>query len=231
VFEYRQAQGETATVALRDRLKKASKQPTVPCTFVTQLDDKKGPAEAIDKYGRFVADILIGNSNLNHWLLEQGIAVVSLYNSLEDDELRAYLDAWSIGSKKGIARHYSKTVLPFDPTLIYRKKGAKVVSEGNNRFIMPKLYRRQTTWFAYNKLGKFPADLQAFLQTKDDTDRIYEITDFLDNGLAAVQHPFSLCVKDGKMTRKPEKIVFKEAPSALYSMQSGQAKKLTSWLL
>jgi len=114
--------------------------------------------------------------------------------------------------------------------LIFRKKGAKVVSEGNKRFILPKLYRRQTTWFAYHKLNKFQGDLQAFLQTKDDSDRFFEIDDFLDNGLAAVQHPFSLCVKDAKqMTRKPDEIVFKEAASALYATQGGQVKKITSW--
>jgi len=231
-FEYRQNQAETATVHLGDKLKKTSNKQTIPCTFVTQLDHQKGPADAIDKYGRFVGDIFVGNTNLNHWLLEQGLAIVSLYNSLQDTEVSAYLKAWSTGKQKGIAQRYAGTVLQFDPNIVYRdpKKGARPVNEGSKRFILPKLYRRQCTWFAYNKLGKFPQDLQAFLHTKDNVDRFYEIKDFLDNGNAALQKPFSECVKNSKqMTRKPEAVIFKEATSSLYAKQGNQVKRLTSW--
>src|SRR5262245_50758880 len=54
VFEYRQAQAETATARLGKHLAAKSSKPAIPCTFVTGLDDQKGPADAVDKYGRFV---------------------------------------------------------------------------------------------------------------------------------------------------------------------------------
>ena len=106
----------------------------------------------------------------------------------------------------------------------------EAVSEGNAKFILPKLYRRQTTWFAYHKLGKFPKDLEAFLHTKDDSDRVLDVTDFLENGGSAIQRPFSTCLEDGKRLKpKPDQIVFIEGASGLYARQGNQVKKLTSW--
>src|SRR5262245_11948038 len=232
VFEYRQPQAETATAQLGNQLRKMSTKQTIPCSFVTQLDDQLGPADAIDKYGRFVGDIFIGKKNINHLILEQGLAVVSMYNSLQHDEIRAYVKAWSTGKQNEIARYYSRAVLGFDPASVYRdpRKGAQPVSEGATRYILPKLYRRQTTWFAYHKLGKFPKDLLAFLHTKDNSDRFYLTSDFVNNGNAAVQKPLSESVPDGKhMTRKPEAMIFVEHPSALFSKRGNQSKEITSW--
>jgi endonuclease YncB( thermonuclease family) len=232
VFDYRQAQAETATNRLREHLEAKSNKPAIPCTFVTSLDDQMGPADAIDKYGRFVGDIFVGQENVSHWILQQGLALVSLYNSLQKDELDAYVKAWTAGKHKGIARHHSRALIGFDPDSQFRKpkQGVEAVSEGNAKFILPKLYRRQTTWFAYHKLGKFPKDLEAFLHTKDDSDRVLDVTDFLENGGSAIQRPFSTCLEDGKRLKpKPEQMVFIEGAGGLYARQGNQVKKLTSW--
>lgn len=232
VFDYRQAQAETATARLAAQLKKLSNKPAIPCTFVTLVDDQAGPADAVDKYGRFVGDIFVGTKNINHLILEQGLAVAAMYNSLQNNEIRDYLTAAAAGKNKGVARRYSKAVLGFDPTSVFRdpKKGAQAVNEGNARYILPKLYRRQTTWFAYHKLGKFPKDFEAFLHTKDGSDRLYELNDFLDNGNAAIQKPFSQSVPGGaQVVPKPGDMIFVEAPGALFSKQGSQVKKITSW--
>lgn len=231
VFEYRQAQGETATDRLRKHLAAKSNKPAVPCTFVTNLDDQLGPADAVDKYGRFVGDIFVGQENVNHWILENGLAIVSLYNSLQNDELNDYVMAWTAGKHKGIARRYSRTLLVFAPNTRFRRPGAGVtaVSEGNAKFILPKLYRRQTTWFAYHTLGKFPKDLEAFLHTKDDSDRVLDVADFLENSGSAIQQPFSSRLVNGKLKPTPDEMVFIEAAAGLYAKKGNQVKKLTAW--
>jgi endonuclease YncB( thermonuclease family) len=231
VFEYRQAQAETATARLGKHIAAKSSKVAVPCTFVTNLDDQLGPADAIDKYGRFVGDIFVGQENVNHWILENGLAIVSLYNSLQNDELNDYVKAWTAGKRKGIARRYSRTLLVFDPNTRFRKPGAGVaaVSEGNAKFILPKLYRRQTTWFAYHTLGKFQKDLEAFLHTKDDSDRVLDVADFLENGGSAIQQPFSSRLENGKLKPTPEEMVFIEGAGGLYAKKGNQVKKLTKW--
>lgn len=175
IKKFRQAQAESAVVRLADFLKSIGASP-LPGRFVSMIDDAQGPADAIDKYGRFVGNVFVrpgGNYpiDVNLWILEQGLALVALYNSMRREEIEACLSAWARGAniQSGVNRFVTKTVGTFDPNLIYRKKGSVVEDEKAARFIHPKLYRRQCTWWAYKKAKRFNSGFDTFLGlSKDD---------------------------------------------------------------
>lgn len=225
--DYRQHQAETATVRLGGFL--ASKgSGRLACRFYSELDHDEGPAAAIDSYGRFVGNILVGRVDVNLWLLERGLAMIALYNSMSRGEINACLSAWNNGKGTGIARYHTRQITKFDPALVVRAKGSQIVDEGAGKFILPKLFRRQCTWYAYRKAGLLRDDYQKFLQRSDERDRYFELRDILAGGLnSARSRPFSTCVERGrKLLRRPEQIVFQEDASTLYD---ARGRPITSW--
>lgn len=229
VKKYRQHQAETATVRLGTYLRTLGTSP-LPCQFFTEVDDDEGPADAIDKYGRFVGNVLINAVDVNLEILRQGLAVVALYNSMQRSEIEACLRAWNTGANAagGIVRYITKTIGTFDAQLTYRKPaGAVIVSEKVQKFIHPKLYRRQCTWWAYKKFGTFRSGFDTFL-TLSKNDVFFELSSVLDDGrFAAVPIPLDKMVKGGKtIMYGPDQVVFKEAPSRLYAIDG---KVIDQW--
>ena len=123
IQDYRQHQAETAVVKLANYLQTFGNS-SVDCTFTSELKASEGPGAAIDKYGRFVGDIILPDgTNLNLWLLEQGLAVVALYDSMLPNEIDESVDAWQRGRVKrsGIARFYTERFTAFDNKLVFAK--------------------------------------------------------------------------------------------------------------
>ncbi|MEK7403476.1 MAG: thermonuclease family protein, partial [Acidobacteriota bacterium] len=229
VKKYRQHQAETATFRLAEFVGKLGNSP-LHCQFVTEVRDGEGPADAIDKYGRFVGNVLVGNDDINLAILRRGWAVVALYNSMTRSEIEDCLAAWKVGraAPGGIARYLTKTIGAFNPKLTYRGgAGAKFKLEGTRKFIHPKLYRRQCTWWAYRTNGTFKPGFDTFL-TLSKHDVFYELAEFLDDApYTAVQIPIEKMVEGGKkVVYRPEQVVFKDAPSTLYG---ADGKKLERW--
>lgn len=232
VKKFRQAQAETAVVRLAAFLASVGPSP-LPCRFVSMIDDAQGPGDAIDKYGRFVGNVFVrpGTNNaldVNLWILEQGLALVALYNSMRREEIDACVQAWAIGGNAhdGVCRFVTKTIPTFDANLVYRKKGSEIVDEGKAKFIHPKLYRRQCTWWAYKKAKRFTSGFDTFLGLSKD-DVFFETADFLNSGpLSAVQIPLDDLVAGGKVVYSADEIVFKEGSSTLYD---AQGNRIDSW--
>jgi endonuclease YncB( thermonuclease family) len=89
---YRQHWGEAPSVHLAAFLKDKAKGGSSIEVQVTTRVSK--PNDVFDKYGRFVGDLLLSDgTNLNYWMLENGWAFPALYNSLQDDELQAFIAA------------------------------------------------------------------------------------------------------------------------------------------
>jgi endonuclease YncB( thermonuclease family) len=232
--DYRQRQAETGTNALRKFLKgMADKNGIVPCVFDTNLDAGKGPGEAVDKYGRFVGDILIGQGkkqiNLNLWLLEQGWAIVALYDSMLEDEIAASLKAWRKGKGQGSQPFYRAKFEPFE-RLEFRAPGAKVEDEGKKKFIHPKYFRRYVTWFAHSTAKNITDTYPDFLESK--AEEVYELDEFvaaLKAGKDKPQNTYPLYDRafDGDAVGwKPEQFIFLEAPSTVYTTKNGKEVKL-----
>src|SRR5262249_27056289 len=96
--------GETATVKLHDFATQAGKG-TIMCDVVTSVDH---PNDVFDTFGRFVGDILITVNgkkvDLNHWMVQNGWAFPTYYNSMSKDEINTIqkLSEDARKAKKGI---------------------------------------------------------------------------------------------------------------------------------
>jgi endonuclease YncB( thermonuclease family) len=234
---YRQRQAETATVALRKLLlSHADASKRIACTFETNLDSRKGPAEALDKYGRFVGDIFMGAGskriNLNLWLLQQGWVVIALYDSMLLHEIEESLAAAKQASKSGIRPMYRSKFEPFEP-LEFRGVGASIEDEGKSKYIHPKYYRRYVTWLAHLNAGNIKGSFADFLvQRAEEVFKLDEFVAALRAGKDKPAQTYPLYDKraDGDgVSWPPEWYIFMEAPSTVYTSIKGVETKLSAW--
>jgi endonuclease YncB( thermonuclease family) len=233
--KYRQRQAETAVAKMRTHLlRMARNNQRLECRFVTELDDAKGPGDAIDKYGRFVGDLLVGarGENLNLWLLEQGWAIVALYESMQAAEIDQTLAAWRAGAGKGIRRRYRAEFEPFE-FVVFRAPGAALQNQRDDGpFIHPKYFRRYVTWWAFKGASKMDGSFTDYLVSR--AERVYRLAEFrawLDAPSGSPKPPTYALYDprtDGPgVSWGPEEFIFKEAPAPLYADIGGHATALT----
>ncbi len=231
IKDYRQQQAETAVVRLASFLETFGSNP-LPCKFVSELKPSEGPGAAIDKYGRFVGDIILPNGiNLNLWLLEQGLAVVALYDSMLPYEIDESIASWQAGrkSREGIARLYSDRFNKFDPTLEFRAVGSAIRDEGDRKFLHPKFYRRQTTWWAFTQVDAFEGDFTDWLTQK--AEKCWYLPEFRELGSKATKYPLYEREFDGDgIGWEPEDFIFAESASSIQRLSAGgKLVKVTDW--
>jgi endonuclease YncB( thermonuclease family) len=230
--KYRQHLGESATVKLHDFLSDTLKKNMVSCEVVTFVDH---PNDVFDTYGRMVGDVLVNTTstqvNINHWLVQNGWALPTFYNSMLEIEIQtiaSFADA-ARKAKKGIWKHLSKDVALPDTSLTYRPPGThpKPKSDIGNA-VMPKLFRRQIRYFvsALNQL--FSGSVGDFLLKQKDP--WVKTVDFLHNpGVKSSSKTGNLGIlldKKGQFTVGPGDIVFFEKPSTLVD---ANGKPITTW--
>jgi len=219
---YRQFLGATATKALHDFLA-ATGKPTLDCRVFTQIDH---PDEAFDTYGRLVGDIEVpigGKTvDLNLWLVENGWAFPTFYSSMTNDEIKSILALAKTARQKksGVWKYLSKTIGPFNFNLLEPKKNElSVLATDKGPVILPKLYRRYTSWSARNKAKVTGQSFQIFLAAGSNgkPDACFETADFLANGVHSAAHrTFDEFIVSGKTIKfQPDGLVFSEAPSKL----------------
>jgi len=213
--DFRQHLGETATVELQHFLSTTGPSPT-RCVVRTAVDR---PDDVFDTYGRLVGDIFVtingAEQDVNHWLAASGWAFPTFYSSMTDHEIQDVmtLAQQARTGKKGVWKSASSDLTQFDKTLVYRKHGALDPQLDSGATIMPKLFRRQST-FAVAKAAKvvtgtFPKYLQIH------PDACYETSDFLSQGLAAAAHRRldEFVSAQSLFTVGPGDLVFQEASS------------------
>jgi endonuclease YncB( thermonuclease family) len=228
IKDFRQRQAETAVLRLAKFLESRGGS-EIACTFTTQLDPAEGPGAAIDAYGRFVGDIMLSTTNLNLWLLEQGLAVVALYNSMQNFEIVESLDAWHKGqrAREGIVRFYRSTFGQFE-ALEFRKAGSRISNEAGGRFIHPKFFRRQCTWWAYREAKKYGGSFANFLQHQ--AEKCFHMDDFLVKRNAAPKQLLFDKKTDGNgIAWPPETFIFIESPSKIERVTASGRVKIVSW--
>ncbi len=232
IKDYRQHQAETAVMKLAQFLQSFGSS-SLECTFTSELRASEGPGAAIDKYGRFVGDIILPDgTHLNLWLLQEGLAVVALYDSMLPFEIDESVQAWQRGRVKrsGIARFYTERFIAFDNDLVYRAASSAIVSEASRKFIHPKFYRRQTTWWAFKEAGVFAGDFGDWLTEKDET--CWYLPEFREDGRRARKQPLYERETDGNgISWEPEDFIFAESASSLYRADaSGRPVKVDTWV-
>ena len=237
--EYRQAFSETATVKLgnwlstADTLKTVGSKKTIDCKFISK--NIKIPSDAVDTYGRFVGDVNIKVDgkwqNVNHWVLENGWAFVSLYNSMLIPEMKKYIKAAETGRKKIQRDIYTQFLPQKIPTLInfdmqFRPPKTKpVVEKENGKVLNPKLFRRLTAYSIFKKAGiNVGNTFLDYMNTKEDKG-LYLRKDFF---IAANHEPdkqeslkvqfhktIASFINNNFFSLRPEEMVFIEDDSEL----------------
>jgi len=239
-LDYRQHQGENATVALAKALNDLvgpGGSRKLRCRFFSWVDK---PSDVCDSNGRFIGDVRIleagGAFVIGQWLLEKGWAIPSIYTSMTLPELDAALASYNSGKAgKGLKTSLSSKLGAFDPGLIIRDGGKK----DSGKFIHPKLYRRQAR--LYDQLGRNRQfSVQEYLdylkgtQTKGgNQDIVFPLKPwraYLASKTKTAKPKgmgiSTLITSAGAIKLDPRAYVFEEAASTL---KDSKGKKITTW--
>lgn len=229
---FRQFYGETCTVKLADRCKQIGPQ-VLPCQFVTAVDH---PQEVVDKYGRFVGDILFNAGtaqewNLNDWLVEHGWAYPAFYDSMSVAEIQRIftLSKTAEKAKSGIWADTTSQIGPLDWTKVF-EHGPFDAAHDRGPVCFPKMFRRLCDFSVRQRNGSVNGTLKAYLAAQKHPDMCYQLADFVKSNA----HPpkgtgkklASFVSAQNKYLAKPADLVFHEAPSTIVDQQN---KPIKGW--
>jgi endonuclease YncB( thermonuclease family) len=189
------------------------------------------PNDVFDIYGRFIGDIIIvkDNKNVNHWLVEEGWAFPTFYNSMSKQEI-SILNSKSKSAQnnsKGIWNRYSDKLVPFEYELqTARGRNAERIEAAtdNGNLNLPKLFRRQVD---YNEGGN--ADGKSFVDYLiERNDEFYLTKDFLERRTNAELHKFSETIdENGNIKFEPDEFVFVE--NTLEVLKDSNGNRIEQW--
>ncbi len=227
----RQHFGESATIGLATFLKTFGVG-ALHCRVVTRVNK---PNDVFDKYGRFVGDIIVTKGgkdvNVNHWLVEQGWAFPSFYNSMMVQEINDLIAVAKTAQTKKrniwTAHGYTADIGTLDRTLKTRPVGSKPAAD-TGAVIIPKFFRRQYTWAVEDPTKK---NLKAFLLKPGNKDVFVQTAAYLKFINQKGPKPPSIKLGnaiDGanKIIPAPADFVVHEAPSTLVK---GNNVPVTGW--
>ncbi|MBI5281346.1 MAG: thermonuclease family protein [Candidatus Solibacter usitatus] len=228
--KYRQNWGQSAAKALHDALAKAGAGP-LDCEFFTYVD---APNDVCDRYGRMVGDVAVkmpgGKTlNINTWVLANGWALPSFYDSMSKAEIKRLMNVANKAEAagKGLWSGFSQKLGAFNFKLLYAK-GKDVpgfaIGDDSGMFLMPKIFRRQCTWACYRKAGITSDTFLAYMKKK--AEKFHHTPDFLANGDGAAWVSLGDYVKKGEFTLHGDEIVNKESPSTLLDDAGAE---ITAW--
>jgi endonuclease YncB( thermonuclease family) len=233
--EVRQNWGKRATFELRKFLKSRAAGTKIDCFVETLV---KSPNDVFDMYGRFVGDIIVGtdqDANINRWLVKNGWAFPTHYNSMQLGEIDAINKRWAKvkgGFLKSIVNRASDDMYG----LAAGKAGDSPADakKDKGKVVLPKLFRRLV---AYKENPKGAATLEAFLSLPSKKhDLVIALAEFKKLTPAQRAHPTkkagvpliklqTLVTSGNRLDRKPESLVFVEQPAVL----KNSTGKVTSW--
>ncbi len=212
---FRQKFGETAAVALGKYLAKAGHSP-LRCLVRTSVDE---PNEVFDTFGRLVGDIFVTvggkEQNVNHWLCQQGWAFPTFYSSMAKPEITELtaLTAAARKAKRGIWKKVTSDLNAFDKTLVLRKSGPPDPAGDVGPVILPKLFRRRSTFGVAREAKIVSGSFKNYLQREPDP--CFETLQFLSQGAtaAALRHLDEFVSPAARFTVGPADLVFQENTS------------------
>jgi endonuclease YncB( thermonuclease family) len=228
--EYRQYLGEAAVLALAAEMQSLGTSP-LTCTAETQVDN---PDDVFDTYGRFIGDIFVKRGsrriNINNWLLREGWAFPAFYNSMTAYEIGEKIMYAAAGRKQKarLWNSFSKKLETFRPKVQYRRKGAAPDAAADiGPAMFPKIFRRQTTWWARHKAGLVTGGFSSYLKGKATaSDRFLITSEFLANPTSARQYRWDHILSGQAINVEPEDLVFVEDTSKLLGPDN---KPIVSW--
>ena len=229
--ERRQCFAESATYALSRFLKQFSNQKgTIDAYFESQVEN---PSDVVDTYGRFIGDIFVGKQkDINLWLVRNGWGFPTFYTSMTIEEIQKFLDAWQKGKKvKGrLGKNIGKDAKNFNWKLLYRKPPISSFHLGDDKgkVLMPKLFRRQTSWLVSKKAGIIPNNISFKDYLDNSSDELFLLDDILDSDIhsSTIFTLDDFISRENKVLINPEKLIFREKPGTLVN---SKGRKITKW--
>ncbi|MBI1918179.1 MAG: hypothetical protein HYS12_26100 [Planctomycetes bacterium] len=102
------------------------------------------------------------------------------------------------------------------------------VDRKKNLASVDKLFRRLCTFSVYRKVGIVSGNLHNYLKAANPRDDCFLTADFLGQGAAAAPVHFldEFVAADGKISKQPHELVFREQPSTLIGPDG---KKIKDW--
>jgi endonuclease YncB( thermonuclease family) len=230
--ERRQCFAESSTFALAKHLEQyVDEDGFVPAIFESNVEK---PFEVVDTYGRFIGNIVVGEKkDINVWLVQNGWGVPAFYTSMTINEMDVFTKAWMKGKLKAgrVGKAISGDANNFDWDLIYRKPSNEIdfkLGHDKGEVLMPKLFRRQTTWMVSKKAGVISSKVkfQSFL--KKSPDQLILVSDLLSEGIhaATVYNLHDFVDENNIILKHPEEFVFREKPGTLVNPNGA---KITKW--
>jgi endonuclease YncB( thermonuclease family) len=224
--EYRQHWGQSAAQALGTYLRTFGAGP-LRCTVETRVD---APDEVFDMYGRMIGDLYVERRgkkiDLNHWLVEQGLATPTFYNSMDLDEIDAIIALAKKGARRGLRPEFKQAIVPFDVSLIYKTPSAK----DTGSVMLPKIFRRQAKFEVNKRARMATGTLLDYLKglAKNHSDKgLHLLGEFRSQGATAAP-VYMLCdrLNARGLMDDPTQLVFREDPSTI---RTAKGKDITSW--
>lgn len=222
--ELRQHYAESATSALAGHLRRLFGRDRLECRLETLVAE---PNDVFDMYARFIGDVIVAQDgedlNLNQWLVAQGWAVPSFYNSMTNEEIRGLtkLAEQARKAQAGVWRRggYTSVLKDLDRSLTYRKPTGGPEPDGGP-LILPKLFRRQYMWRDEQDRGTTRAEtLRDYLlePSPSKRDKFVDAEKFLAKRENAPVRDLGEAIRsDNRLGLRPERIVFLEADANLY---------------
>ena len=212
---FRQDFGETATLALHQFLSQAGSSP-IKCVVRTTVDE---PGEVFDTFGRFIGDIfvVIGgvDRNANQCLCENGWAFPTFYSSMTKQEIDDFttLSEKARKAKAGIWKKATSDLKVFDRQLLFRNHGTPNPANDVGPVILPKLFRRRSTFGIAQAAKMTTGQFKAYLHAEPD--KCFEASDFLSQCPTAetLRELDEFVTTASKFTVGPKDLVFQESSS------------------
>jgi endonuclease YncB( thermonuclease family) len=230
---FRQFQGETSTVALAKQLGKGGKK-IIPCQFITAVNH---PQEVVDKFGRFVGEIVFNRGasnewNICDWLAEQGWAFPAFYNSMSIAEIQRLQTKARTAEQgtRGIWRFYTNNIGTVDFNMVFRRNGPVNAAQDRGPETFPKIFRRLCDYTMKKKNGTVTGTFANYLGALKPPDFCFRTPDFLNAGghpAKSLQKKLAQFVGAGnKYLARPGDLVFEEAASTIVDRQN---HKILAW--
>ncbi len=221
--QYRQPRAQLGCLHLRDKLGPGA------ALSARVTTDVETPNDVFDVYGRFVGVVVANTAGpgtvvVNEALLEAGLALPSIYTSMDRTAARRYLRLASEArsNQRGVWRWYT-TELHFDETM-HHEKNADGDDVGPP--VLPKLFRR----LAVHEVHK--GQVRGFKSwLRERRDRVRSMTAWLEQGDAGAEvEDLADYVSDDspkpRFLAEPAGLVFVEKAGVTYS---GEATPLLDW--
>jgi hypothetical protein len=172
---------------------------------------------------------VISLSLINHWLVEEGWAFPTFYNSMTIQEI-SILDTKTKSARdnsKGSWNGYSNNLVPFESDLqTPRAKNAERIDPitDNGNVNLPKLFRRQVD---YDQSDKHDGQsFVGYLEQRNDT--FYLAKEFLEMGTNTDLHKFAEIIdENGNIMFQPNELVFVE--NTLEVLKDSNGNKIEKW--